>query len=209
MRHILKKLFRPIVKSNDYSIPKEIVERIPDTSFTPDLFRLEKYPYHILFVCDDLHKHDLLKDVENLETSAFTRDRYWMHTHKVIEEHPPVITETLHGRGHPIKGWLYKVKPNQFISIDKYKENTVKFKRCKVDVIVPYRYKIDGRIFSETQHQLRAFMYVGIPEYWDSLIDAGLTFEEVKKFTHRNLLDGEYYSYTQHRSIVLSEGQDS
>lgn len=208
MRHILKKLFRPL-KTNEYTIPEVIMGKIPDTSLTPDLFRLEKYPSHLLFVCDDLYKHDLLKDTKNLEMSAFTKDKFWMFKHSIIKDHAPIITQATHGRGYPIKGWLYQVKPKDFISIDKYKENTVKFMRCKVDVHIPYRYKIDGHIFSETQHHLRAFMYVGIPAYWDNLIDAGLTYEEVKKFTHRNLLDGKYYAYTQHRSIILSEGEDS
>lgn len=99
-----------------------------------------------------------------------------------------------------IKGQLHAIRPYQFISLDNYKENGVQFQRERVKLIVPYRavkwlrdpavapldmepitieqgnpYIADGNVPSiyttkEMVVIIRAWMYIGIPEYWDKLI---------------------------------------
>lgn len=99
-----------------------------------------------------------------------------------------------------IKGQLHAIRPYQFIAIDNYKENGVQFQRERVKLIVPYRvvkwlrdpsiapldmepyaveqgnpYVANGNVPSTYTTKefvviIRAWMYIGIPKYWDQLI---------------------------------------
>jgi hypothetical protein len=97
-----------------------------------------------------------------------------------------------------IKGEVYKVRPQQFhLELDRYRQNTVEYRRERVRLIVPYRkveflrdHNLDPSFgvqeaFSRSDYTgssvktseevvaiIRAWMYIGEPKYWDPLISA-------------------------------------
>lgn len=114
-----------------------------------------------------------------------------------------------------IKGQLYAIRPQSFINLDNYKENGVQFQRERVKLIVPYRavkwlsdpsiapldmepyaieqgnpYVANGNVPSmyttkERVVIIRAWMYIGVPEYWDKLISR-FDYGSVQTFTAKN-----------------------
>lgn len=119
-----------------------------------------------------------------------------------------------------IKGELHLITPHQFKKLDIEMENGVKFIRKRVRVLYPYRElrsfptldttgrelplplmgKEDRTFLTEEKvHILRAHMYIGNPEYWDPLLDAGYHFTSVKCFEPKNRdWLKRYYKYTKH-----------
>lgn len=119
-----------------------------------------------------------------------------------------------------IKGELHLIAPYQFKKLDIEMENGVKFIRKRVRVLYPYRelrafptYDTTGRelprplmgkedqtfLTHEKVHILRAEMYVGNPDYWDPLLDAGYHFTSVKCFEPKNRdWLKRYYKYTKY-----------
>jgi len=116
-----------------------------------------------------------------------------------------------------IQGQIFAVRPYSFIGLDTYKRNTVQFRRKRVDILVPYRVgkhmtndeleptqKLP-RVLQGTQHHilenermftLRCYMYVGKPEYWEDLLDAGYRgFKTVNIFESKRPGLKEYYAY--------------
>lgn len=97
-----------------------------------------------------------------------------------------------------IKGELYAVKAEEtFLKLDPYKENTVQFVRQRVKLVVPYRkvvwlkdHSLDPDFGVYTGHNrldyngssvkhsaektciIRAWMYIGKPEFWDPILTA-------------------------------------
>lgn len=114
-----------------------------------------------------------------------------------------------------IKGQLLAIRPQLFIDLDNYKENGVQFQRERVKLIVPYRmvkwlhdpsvapldmepyaieqgnpYIAEGNVPSmyttkEKVVLIRAWMYIGVPEYWDKLI-TNFDYSSVSTFTANN-----------------------
>lgn len=114
-----------------------------------------------------------------------------------------------------IKGELHAIRPYKFIALDNYKENGVQFQRKRVKLIVPYRmvkwlndpsvvpfdmdpavalqenpYVANGNVPSiyttkEKVVIIKAWMYIGIPKYWDKLISA-FYYSSVKSFQAKN-----------------------
>lgn len=97
-----------------------------------------------------------------------------------------------------IKGQVYKIRPQQIINIlDKDRQNGVEFIRKRVRLIVPYRMVVwvkdhnldpdfgsagefcrSDYLHKSIKHTkervgiIRAWMYIGNPNYWDKLISA-------------------------------------
>jgi len=121
-----------------------------------------------------------------------------------------------------IKGEVHAIRPWQFLGLDTFKRNTLQFRRQRVNVLVPYRVKSDvpldqdGNPYSipsalahknyqfeapEKVHVLRAWMYVGMPEYWNDLLDAGFRgFKTVNHHVSRSKRPWlkEYYDFPKH-----------
>ena len=108
------------------------------------------------------------------------------HEENVIHGLPPVAK---------IKGEVYLIRPQRFLELDRYHQNTVEYTRRRVRLIVPYRkvlwlkdHHLDpafgvttavnrlnyqGKSVKTTQEFvaiIRAWMYIGTPTYWDPLI---------------------------------------
>lgn len=97
-----------------------------------------------------------------------------------------------------IKGELYAFKPNQLLGLDKYLQNGIEFRRTRVKTVIFY-FKHDkvNDTWQKAAYIVRAWMYIGLPEYWDDLLDAGFLFSKGPKFAaptnYAKLAD--YYFY--------------
>lgn len=116
-----------------------------------------------------------------------------------------------------IKGEVHAIRPYQFRGLDDYKRNKKQFRRQRVNVLVPYKVLRDeGHVLSrkapaythplggknykfedpEKVYVLRAWMYVGMPDYWDNLFDAGFRgFKTVNHYQSRRDWLKEYYDF--------------
>lgn len=197
--------------------PREWLAGIQEaTRYTPDLWHLERFQKQLLFVYGpEMLRHDknevLLKDDDPLCT-AFTFENFSMWKHKLGAETYPVVMEKhlscedLHwfkalydSPWAKIKGELYAVTPERFLTLDTYYENGVKFVRKRTHLIIPYR---DSRYPGFPQYtDVKAWMYVGVPEYWDDRIDMGLRsavprFAKVRSFVNEKSYNKEYFYFT-------------
>jgi hypothetical protein len=172
-----------------------------ETKYTPDIAILEQHEWQLYFACDETqlghHKGSLLGE-SVYKMPGFTQKpfNYWDPKVPFL---PPIPMEAKGFRNpmpfYPeiakIKGQVLLIRPQTFLKLDEYKEQGVQYRREKARIIVPYR-KIRsltdhpslpttdievelaaglGLTF-ERVHVIRAWMYVGIPEYWDKLITA-------------------------------------
>lgn len=165
---------------------------------TPDIAKLEQYSHQLFFSCDETQaghtQHSYLEGAEAI-FPAFTQQffNYWDSDNPVL---PPVPMKTAGWKnplpGYPpvarIKGHIYKISIPELVKLDIYKENTVQFYRERVRLVVPYRALrwVHDRDAEKEQFDfiapnslgltkervaiLRAWMYIGRPEYWDKLI---------------------------------------
>lgn len=225
---------RKVIPTYGYTAPTEaeVLWELSQTKFTPDIARLEQYEWQLLFVVDELKKdhikHDLLGVERALKFPGYTQKpfRFWMPNDPTMS---PIPTETSEGHnvlnnivGWPpavkIKGELWKIRSQQFITLDTYKQNTVQFSRKMVRIIVPHRavvwlkdHNLDPEFGvqdptarrdysgSSIKHSkeivtiIRCWMYVAKPTFWDPIITA-YDFSPVETFqTDRRRWLDQYY----------------
>lgn len=120
--------------------------------------------------------------------------------------------------GSRIKGELHTVRSSQMIELDKYHLNGYHYLRRRVYVAVPYSqvlwlkepyytnnkretiYKTDTKV-----NLVKAWMYLGIPEYWDELLDGGYAYEPVSlQRTERSPWINSYYHFNKNAYDVES-----
>lgn len=123
-----------------------------------------------------------------------------------------------------VKGELHAIRPYQFRDLDNYKDNLIQFERKRVRLLIPYREVLnlpepsngntrDGIVQPlplqlmgkqgvlspyEKVHTVKAWMYVGRPDYWSDILDAGFNshpFKPVQSHVSRRAWLKEYYSY--------------
>lgn len=170
-------------------------------------------------------RHSMIADGAPLCT-AYTQDTfsYWVQETQrgdVLERIPIPMRQ----QGQPsvryfppalkIKGEIHAIRPWQFRGLDDHKRNREQFRRQRVNLLVPYREVVwrkdhtsDGQPLPpalqgkngvhgpERVHVIRAWMYVGIPEYWDELFDAGFRgFKTVNHYESRRSWLKEYYDF--------------
>lgn len=188
--------------------------------YSPDLGKLEQYEFQLLFCPDETQRgysqYPLIED-SAFVCHAFTQKlyNYWQQRDgqlipleasapAVVKYFPPSLR---------IKGELHAVRPYQFRQLDIYKGNTVQYERKRVKLLVPYRevMKEDyielggkplppalqgkkGTLSPEQVAVVRAWMYVGRDEYWDSILSP-FNFKAVQHHTSRREWLKEYYSY--------------
>lgn len=105
-----------------------------------------------------------------------------------------------------IKGELYKVSTKTLVNLDNHRLNGVQFERQRVKVIIPYRYQsghvgVDDQEFVQTA---KAFMYMGILDFWAPLLPTKM-FEKVTDYeaARRKSYDHtirNYYYYSLHEA---------
>lgn len=163
--------------------------------FTPDLWQLERQDWCLLFLDDDFQEkhpnHSIIQPYlqPGLAWPAYTQDTDWnMWRVKNGQKSYPVplinhFPRLIHGR---IRGTIVAVRPQAFIQLDKHRLNRLVFLRFRQTFLVPYRNRVIssiGEIKSDEQVQhVRAWMYMGLPKFWDTKIDGGYSFQQVQHF---------------------------
>lgn len=171
--------------------------------YTPDIWRLEQNEWQLLFVYDTFmerhENHAIIQEhiYQNKPLySGFTADDHWGLWKKKLgkDSFPiPLINKyrnpnafLRHNAVGRIKGELVAVRPYMFIDLDKHYKNKYEFNRYRSTIWVPYRKKVltnlGVMVTPETTQTVRAWMYVGVPSFWDQQLDGGLFFEPVKSF---------------------------
>lgn len=181
--------------------------------YTPDIAVLEQHAWQLYFACDETQighlKNDLLGDFE-YKMPGFTQQsfNYWAHE-APFNAAVPMEAEGFHNPmpNYPdiakIKGQILMIRPQAFLNLDNYKENGVQYLRKKVRIIVPYRalkkisdhpdlptvdieWVRDGiGLTFERVCTIRAWMYVGVPKYWDKMISA-YDYTSVQTYNSKN-----------------------
>jgi hypothetical protein len=106
-----------------------------------------------------------------------------------------------------VRGELWFVSPEILAErLDNHRLNGVEFSRQIVEIKFPYRtpYVSTDRDMglkcvmytNELTYMLRAWMYVGIEEYWDTQLDNGYLFKRCASyFTRKKGYEGEIYEF--------------
>ena len=201
--------------------------------YSPDLGYLEQSEFQLLFSPDDTRlgysRYSLIEDSVVLGT-AYSQETfsYWMQEVQA-KDTVDRIPIPMRQQGTPtiryfppalkVKGELHAVRPWQFKGLDDYKRNREQFRRQRVNVLVPYRMRVDehgadlhgievpaalrgkGHVFDlpEKVYVIRAWMYVGLPDYWDNLFDAGFRgFKTVNHYESKRPWLKGYYDFPKH-----------
>jgi hypothetical protein len=148
---------------------------------------------------------------------AYTEENfnYWQQRDGLVI--PLMATDTRQWQWVPpslkIKGEIHAVRSHQFRNLDLHKDNLVSFRRERLTFLVPSRplYQLPERynengiplpfaeprqigVGRETVGRVDAYMYIGVHDYWDDLLDGGYNFKPVEHYTDpRPWLKG-YYS---------------
>ena len=218
---MLTQAIRMIAPAYGYEQPsrEEVYAELERTKFTPDIALLEEYEWQAVFVTDELKKkfvkHELLGEDRQYCFPAFTQKsyHYWqsnqpwegaipfecLQTRNNIVGWPPIAK---------IKGEVYLIRPQRFLELDRYKQNTVQYVRDRIRLVVPFRriewvkdrygpdvYKFfqqpehfHGKsTFTSDEHVyiVRAWFYEGKPAYWDPIITA-YDYGHVETFHSKN-----------------------
>lgn len=195
--------------------------------YTPDNGWLEQFKYQLVFCPDETQMlfpgYDLIKGGDFM-TNGYTglKFNYWEQKADRLAV-PMKATGPSFGNLFPpalkIKGEVHLVPTERIKVLDTHKLNTVQFLRKRVDIFVPNRQLLKRNVDTmnrelppalqgekiilgaERLWMLRCWMYIGNPEYWDDIFDAGYNSSAFKHVHHiqtdREWLK-EYYYYTRH-----------
>lgn len=123
-----------------------------------------------------------------------------------------------------IQGQVFAIRPYRIPDMDVYKENRKSFIRIRIPVLIPNQsvtwfkdlhkeimekgIDIDeffrqnplrpGELKSETiLSRVKAWMYIGVPSYWNRIIDNGFEYSFKKTITPRKNLLGNYFKFSK------------
>jgi len=178
---------------------------LSETKHTPDLLKLTQYKFQLLFVADEMQqnhrKNHLVYENGAHLCAALTQERYALFKHDLGKQSSSFMLEK---RFHTVKslpvfGELWAVRPLQFLQLDKYKENLVSSYRKRITLSVPYRalYYIHGDLdTSEWRSQkIRAWAYIGRPDYYDPILDNGALHKPCNYYSPNQTFTEDYYAF--------------
>lgn len=206
---MLTNVLRKVLPSYGYDTSRELVLKAMEASkFTPDISKLEEYSWQLYFATDetkkDHFKHNLLGVDAQYRFPAFTQGSFTYWDPKIPFLSPVAMKEIPSRIDIPnlppnakIKGQVYLIRPQRFLELDRYKQNTVEYKRERIKLIVPYRqveflkdHNLDPafgvqELFCRSDYEgssittsgettciIRAWMYIGRPEFFNPLLTA-------------------------------------
>lgn len=193
------------------------------TEYTPDVAALERFEWVRIFICDEYQRdhrnYQHLTDSVYL-ASAFTEDKFTLWKKKLgqlttaiplhTEDQGPQPRWADQMRGPAIiRGELHAIRPQSLFLLDRLRENGVSFERRRVKVLLPVREEKwhssnAGKISTTIQNvEMRAWMYVGVPGFWEPLLDGGYLFDQVKIYTPTNpqLSHYSYFSPMEYNGV--------
>jgi hypothetical protein len=205
-----------VAKTDDAeSLPSEFFDHVQDVlKYTPDMHHLQTYEKVRLFVYGEdmssMPKYEELLGEFEPEATAFTFENFETWKHKLGKETYPIALEkrsstrayhawakadSLNPPWAKVKGEVYLVPPERIFFLDSYRKNGVEFVRKRVHLILPFRHvKYPG--FPQLQ-DMKAWMYVGKPDYWADRLDAGANFAPVRPFNNVNTWAKHYTHFTR------------
>jgi len=174
----------------------EEIER--ETDFTPDIWRLERYQFQLMFIYGEMMRqhqmHSMVEEFSVPLAKGFTQGKYSLWKKNLGNVSFPIALDVPFS-GAPleaIKGELYAIQTSQYINLDKFKLNGYHFLRQRVPIVIPYR-EIGGY---EQSTKIQAWMYVGISDYWVEQLDAGYLFSPVRVFKPSKAWTDKYYYFS-------------
>lgn len=173
---------------------------------TPDIWKLEQSMFQLIFLPDDMMRgrinNHLIADAGRdgdtpVHPACFTLERFTMYQKDLGElsfpipmkkEYEPTNWLRVRPRPAKIKGQLYAILSPRIIRLDIHRQNGVQFTRVRQNISLPYReVRYDKsspipQISKDFLKTVEAWMYIGIPEYWDDQIGDMFTVRECEKF---------------------------
>jgi Gamma-glutamyl cyclotransferase, AIG2-like len=176
-------------------------EAYHETYFTPDMVTLEKYQFQLLFIYDRMMhnypEHMLIEEHGVQLPTAFSLPEFSLWKHELGLESYPVAIRTRHKEilcpTARVKGELYAMRPYQFLELDKHRLNGVEFIRERVQLVVPYHSARNPGI--QCLQGIKAWMYVGNPDYWNDQLDGGFSFRPATLLEAHNQYLKKYYFF--------------
>jgi len=195
-------LARVMGRTTPYAIPPQgaIQQELMNTKFTPDVYYLEMFRRHWVFIYDtrmSIHNGPGLEGTN--EGVAWTKRDYVLHKKELGKDSYPIALRSSRvvdippwrdpspGDPFKIKGELWLLTTDQLFELDKEKENGQAFLRKRISVLAPDRPK---RTFQPSQNypfsdepvikEIRAWCYEGNPDIWRPLITEGQLFRAAK-----------------------------
>lgn len=202
---MLTNIVRNIMPSFGYTTPsrEEVLAELEKTRYTPDISKLEEQAWWQVFVCDELKKdhlkHDLLGEDKLYAGPAYTQKLYRFWDKRGDPTQSPIPMKALEKengfvRYFPplarIKGEVWWVRPQAFLTLDTYKQNTVEYRRQQIPVILPYRpqvwfkdpyldpeetrsgYRPTNKLGAERMFVYKPWFYLGRRVFWEPHLTA-------------------------------------
>lgn len=184
-----------------------------DKSRTPDAIHLTAQQFQLLFVVDRMKtgfsQYEMIAEHSAFVCLAFTQKDFNFYHRKLPFIDDLVPLEAVQPSGFvpnaKIFGELHAIESLHLAKLDTIKDNGVQFTRTRVPLVVPYREMIlgdyqdeegkslpvalqgkRGALSPQRVHLVKAWMYVGNPDYWTPMLDGGFDFQTVKlKFPYK------------------------
>lgn len=212
----LRRLF-PSWFEEELSFPKDVARELTlSANRSPDLGVLEESPFQLFFAPDRTMRG--CSEYPLIENSAFIcyaytlrKYSYWQQRDGVAIPLPGTAADVL-APPLKIKGELHAVESSEFRNLDIFKDNLVSFRRQRVKLLIPHRpfHRIPERYDNgkpiplmpnqihigneRISRPVEAWMYVGVPEYWNDLLDGGYLFTKMPSYKDKRPWLGEFYS---------------
>lgn len=189
-----RKLWRSLTWDITRLRSKQVIQAArTQTDMTPDTTELEQMHTHLLFVCGNEQKghrnHDMLDGAKLVSDEVFSVERFEFYNkqrgsefvpfmfgreplpHEIIDKHPRLR----------IRGELYRVIPQFFFDMDKWRQNGAQFTRKHIAVLVPKELN-DGSHSVGLKPIKRVWCYCANPDYWNERLDNGYTTSVVRHY---------------------------
>jgi len=177
---------------------------------TPDIWKLEQSQFQNIFIPDDMMmgniNNHLIADAAREGTkpthpACFTLEQFTMFEKDLGEHSFPIPMPKdyepsgyfrVRPRPAKIKGQLYTIFSQRIKKLDIHRQNGVQFQRIRTLIHLPHRQVKFSKerplpeISREYFRSVEAWMYVGIPSYWDDMIGDLLQIRECDQYSLDN-----------------------
>jgi hypothetical protein len=179
--------------------------------FTPDMKKLEQSMFQIMFVYGEFmeghREYDLIREHSVKLAQGFTMEHMTMWKKNLGKLSYPIALQTkfAHTPEARIKGELHSIFSYRYNVLDTHMQRGVHFIRKRVPIIVPYTELVTEqgpnnsvKISNiDTCYIIKAWMYLGVPEYWIDFLDQGYAFSTVKMYETARSNMGYYYHFSK------------
>lgn len=173
------------------------------TKNTPDLWNISQFRQQLYFAYgNDMPGQRDFNNLHGPETykygPAYTAEPLTVFVNNDPENTYPVALKEEFKYTYPhaphtsVAGELLGIRPERFVELDRYYENTIIFIRTRIWLTVPY---LDQNIngYSEGTTRVAAWTYIGKSEHWKDRLDCGFKFRPGT--IHDNIFMSNFYYY--------------